>query len=94
MGIHLVEDIKPISYVKNNTASILEQINQRRSPLIITQNGEARGVMLDIQTYQSMTDALVMMKLLERSEIDIQTEATQTHKHVFDELRKKIDEHE
>jgi len=93
MGVRLIEDIRPISYVKNHAAEVLEQINERRSPLVITQNGEARGVMLDIRSYQEMTDALVLMKLLERSEGDIQTDATKKHSEVFDSLRKKIDQY-
>ena len=94
MGVHLVEDIKPISYVKSHASSVLEQINERRSPLVITQNGEARGVMMDIKSYQDMTDALVMMKLLERSEADVQGGATKAHNLVFDELRDKLNQHE
>ena len=93
MGVHLVEDIKPISYVKNHASSVLEQINERRSPLVITQNGEARGVMMDIKSYQDMTDALVMMKLLERSESDVQKGATKASGLIFDGLREKYSQY-
>ena len=93
MGVSLIEDVKPISYIKSHAAEVIKQINERRSPMVITQNGEARGVMMDIKTYQDMTDALVMMKLLERSEADITAGATKGHDAVFDELREKMTLH-
>ncbi len=40
--------IKPISYVKANAAELLDRINEEREPIIITQNGEARAVLMDV----------------------------------------------
>jgi len=39
--------IKPISYVKANAADVLQELQQQREPLIITQNGEAKAVIQD-----------------------------------------------
>ena len=38
------EQIKPISYLKANTAEILRRMAERREPMIITQNGVAKAV--------------------------------------------------
>ena len=35
--------IKPISYLKAHVAEIVRSLGDRREPLIITQNGEAKG---------------------------------------------------
>jgi hypothetical protein len=35
--INLVEDIKPISYVKAHTADVLKQLETKNNPVVITQ---------------------------------------------------------
>ena len=63
MNIYLSSDVKPISYIKTNAADVIEYINSNRNPIIITQHGEAKGVFLDIESYQDMINALSLMKL-------------------------------
>lgn len=58
------EDIKPITYLKTRAADLIESINTRRSPVIITQNGEARAVVQDIQSYERDHQTLLILKLL------------------------------
>ena len=65
------EDIRPISYVKANTASILSQVNKTHRPVYITQNGEARAVLLDTESYEKMQNALGILKLIAQGEKDI-----------------------
>lgn len=48
----LTGQIKPISYLKAHAAEIVRTLGDRREPLIITQNGEARAVMRDIESYE------------------------------------------
>lgn len=45
--MNLESDIRSISYVKSNAADMLKHVNETHNPLVITQNGEARGVLLD-----------------------------------------------
>lgn len=40
-------DVKPISYLKANAAKVLRTLVERREPLVITRNGEARAVIQD-----------------------------------------------
>ena len=65
------EDIRPGSYLKSRTADILAQVNETRRAIIITQNGEPRGVLQDTQSYERMKTAIDLMKLLAQGEEDI-----------------------
>lgn len=56
--------IKPISYLKAHAAEIVRTMNENREPLIITQNGEARAVLQDIETYEEMQETLALLKIL------------------------------
>ena len=41
MITHVQECIKPIFYIKTNAADMMNFVNERKEPLIITQNGES-----------------------------------------------------
>jgi len=90
MNINLKEDVKPISYIKTNTAEIISYINENKNPIIITQHGEAKGVFLDIESYQNMIDALSLMKLLQFSEKAIREGKVYDNDQVFTELKNKM----
>ena len=68
MGINLKEDIRPISFIKTNAAEMMKYVNEVRNPVVITQNGEARAVLVDIESYQDMRNAFSLMKILQLSE--------------------------
>ena len=87
--MNLKTDIRPVSFVKTNAAEMLRQINETKNPIVITQNGEARGVLIDPESYQHMRDALGMMKLIERAEHDVRTGHTEQH----DDLLRRLSEH-
>jgi prevent-host-death family protein len=69
--INLVQDIKPISYVKAHTADVLKQIEEKNNPVVITQNGEARAVLMNVNYYQNIMDAINLLKILSIGENDI-----------------------
>mgnify|MGYP000020463086 FL=1 len=69
--MQLTNDIKPITYLKSRAADVLKQINETHRPMIITQNGEAKAVIQDPQSYENMKNAISMLKLLSFAEEDI-----------------------
>lgn len=79
----LETNIRPISYIKTHAAQMLQQINDTQNPIVITQNGMARGVLLDTRSYQEMIDTIGILKLLSQSEHDVETGSTVTHEDVI-----------
>jgi prevent-host-death family protein len=69
--MNIKEDIRPISYIKANAAEILEQVNETHRPVYVTQNGEAKAVLLDPESYEKMKKAIGLLKLLAQGEQDI-----------------------
>ena len=51
--------------------SILNQVNESRRPVFVTQNGEAKAVIMDAESYQNLQNALGVLKLLAQGEKDI-----------------------
>jgi prevent-host-death family protein len=58
------DQIKPISYLKANTAEILRHIAESGEPLVITQNGVAKAVVQDIATYEQTQETMALLKVL------------------------------
>jgi len=56
--------IKPISYLKANAADVLQELEEQRKPLIITQNGEAKAVLQDVASYEETQETLALLKIL------------------------------
>ena len=44
--------VKPISYLKANAAEVLTHLAERREPMVITQNGEAKAVLQDVASFE------------------------------------------
>lgn len=89
MITNVQECIKPISYIKTNAADMMNFVNESKEPLIITQNGESRAVLIDVESYQEMKDAFNLMKIIKFSEMDVRAGKTKTAKEVFSTLRRK-----
>jgi hypothetical protein len=45
----LSQDLKPVSYFKNNMAAVIRKLNEHQGTMIITQNGEAKAALIDIK---------------------------------------------
>jgi prevent-host-death family protein len=56
--------IKPISYLKANAAEVLQELAEHREPMVITQNGEAKAVIMDVASYEEMQETLALLKIL------------------------------
>jgi len=90
--MRLAEDIRPISYMKSRAAELLRPVDETRRPVVITQRGEAKGVLLDVASYQELRDAVLMMKLIAQGEADVQAGRTVPQDEVSRDLRRRLAE--
>jgi len=89
--INLVEDIKSISYVKSHTAEILKQVGEKNNPVVITQNGEAKAVLMDVKQYQNIVDSINLMKILSIGENDLKNGRIYTHEGLQKKMKSILD---
>lgn len=78
--------IKPISYLKSHTAEIVRDITESRKPLVITQNGEAKLVVIDIKSFEESEETLALLKILALANREIKQEKFRNIDEVFAEL--------
>ena len=89
MNVNFKNDIKPISYIKTNAAEMMKYVNDNHNPIIITQNGEAKAVLMDIDSYQNMNNAFSLLNIIKISEDEIKRGEYQDSDKVFTELEHK-----
>lgn len=63
--------IKPISYLKAHASDIVRNFSDNPEPLIITQNGEARMVVMDIHAYEQQQETIALLKLIAMGQQDL-----------------------
>jgi prevent-host-death family protein len=78
--------IKPISYLKSHTAEIVRDITESRKPLLITQNGEAKLVVMDVKSFEESEETLALLKILALGNREIEQEKFRNIESVFAEL--------
>jgi prevent-host-death family protein len=85
--LNLVQDIKPISYVKSHTAEVMKQVEEKNNPLVITQNGEPKAVLMAVKQYQDIVDTINLLKIISIGENDIKNNRIYTHEQVQERIK-------
>ena len=65
-GIHLEEDIRPLSEFRANTADLIQRVRTSGRPLVLTQRGHSAAVVMGVAEYQRLIEELELLR-------DIQT---------------------
>jgi prevent-host-death family protein len=85
----LSHQIKPISYLKAHASEIVRDIGKKQEPIIITQNGEAKAVVQDIESYEQTLETMALLKILALSTRQIEEGKVQPAAEVIKRLRNR-----
>ena len=58
------KDIRPVSALKKQPADLIAQARERKSPIVITQNGQPTAVLQDVESYEQTKKALELLRLV------------------------------
>jgi prevent-host-death family protein len=78
--------VKPVSYLKSNAAAIIKEVTENREPMLITQNGEAKLVVMDVKSYEEQQATLALLKILALGNREIEQGKFRNVEDVFAEL--------
>ncbi|HCB75022.1 MAG TPA: antitoxin, Phd family protein [Sphingomonas bacterium] len=59
----MLERVRPVSWFKAHAAEVLRNVVEDRTPYVITQNGEAKAVVIDIASYEEAQETIALLKL-------------------------------
>jgi prevent-host-death family protein len=88
--MRIKEDIRAVTYLKNNAADLLLQINTTHRPVVITQKGAARAVLQDPESFEQMRRAIGLLKLVAQGEADVREGRSVDADEVVASLRKTL----
>ena len=86
----LKKNIKPISFFKSHAADVIKELNETHGTMIITQYGEAKAVIQDIDEYERIQEALALLKMIAQGEKEFQKGRTISSDRVLSELKANI----
>jgi PHD/YefM family antitoxin component YafN of YafNO toxin-antitoxin module len=85
----LATQIKPISYLKSNAADIVKNFAINPEPLIITQNGEAKMAVIEINQYERQQEQFALLRLIALGRKEYQAGHYTDAQAFFDEMDKE-----
>ena len=88
--MRIEHDVKPVTFLKTRAAELLRSVEETRRPVIITQSGEPKGVLMDFESYQEMREATLLLRLLAQSEADVRGGRLVPQDRVFRDLRARL----
>jgi prevent-host-death family protein len=88
--MRLREEIQPVTALKTSAAKLLRAVGASRRPVVITQSGVPKGVLVDYETYEELREATLLLKLIAQGEADIRAGRSTTQREVFAAARNRI----
>jgi len=82
------EDIRSVTDLKRNTRDILDHLHATGRPVILTVNGRADSVLLDVHVYEKYLQAGNLAKLLAPAELDIDSGCTRPARDFIKEFKR------
>lgn len=84
--VNYSEDIVPLSLFRADMTRLMSQTRQTHRPIVVTQNGRASNVFLDVGDYQKLVDKVDLMMDIYSGEQDI----VAGHVHTTDDVRRAV----
>lgn len=84
------KSIKPISYLKAHASELIREVSEEHKTLIITQNGEAKVIVQDLETYEQTQESLALLKILAQSAKSKKEGKFCPQKQAFESIRDKV----
>ncbi|KND59422.1 Prevent host death protein, Phd antitoxin A [Candidatus Burkholderia verschuerenii] len=80
--------VRPLSHLKNRAAEMIRNITESREPMLITQNGEAKVVVQDVQSYEDLHQTIARLKILAMGQKNIEAGQCFSALDVFKEIER------
>lgn len=82
--------VKSISYLKQHTADAVKEVAETSSPMVITQNGEAKAVLVGIVEYERVQESFALLKMLSQSKESYHKGRHKPAKKALSDVRKQL----
>lgn len=91
MPISLSEDIHSVTDLKRRTREIVDQLHRTGRPVVLTVNGRADAVLLEVKTYETLLKSANLARLLVPAEAEAAAGRTRPALDFFTEFKRARD---
>ena len=88
--IALDADIHPVSDLRSNFSSLIDQVHNTKRPIVITQHGRSAAVLLDVSEYERMIDKFELINDIETATKQIDEGRSIAHEKARKHLKSRI----
>lgn len=64
-------EVRTVTQLKLGSSDLVDQVNETRAPIVVTQNGVARAVLQDAESWEQTQASIAMLKLVVQAERDV-----------------------
>lgn len=85
-------DVRPITDFRANASAVIEQVQETRRPVILTQHGHSAAVLLDVEVYERMLDEIDFLRAVNIGQAQMRAGETIPHEDIEAHIRKRLAE--
>ncbi len=90
-SVATARDIIPITRLKNEASELIRTVAEDGRTLIVTQNGTAKAVLLDIAEYDRLQETMALLKIIAQGQADVRSGRVCSVDEAFDAAERAID---
>lgn len=84
------QTVKSVGYLQAHAPDMLRELSDHSPTYVITDDGEARAVMLNIRMYEELQESLALLKILAISSQHVREGKTKSAEDAFQHLRERL----
>ena len=88
--IQLNEDILSLSEFRGHISAFIEKIHKTKRPLVITQQGKGKAVLLDVAEYEALIEKLELLNDIQTGEMQVRQARTLSHEEAKKQVLERI----
>ncbi|MCL2347277.1 MAG: type II toxin-antitoxin system Phd/YefM family antitoxin [Planctomycetaceae bacterium] len=88
----LAENIKPTSYLKDHVEEIVYGLGENPETFVITQDGQPKAVLQDIESFERTQETLKLLKILAIGRRQVEEGKVRPVEDVLAEMRRRMGE--
>ncbi len=90
--MRLSEDVRTVDELATGSAQLIRRVAEERRTILLTENGAAKAVLMDVASYDRWRDTVALLKLIAQSEADIEAGRTVSQEEAFARAERAIAE--
>ena len=90
--MRLAKDIRSVDELATSGAQLIRHVAEERRTILLTDNGAAKAVLMDVASYDRWRDTVALLKLIAQSEADIEAGRTVSQDEAFARAERAIAE--